>query len=65
MTEQRKEELLSLWWKETNEDETQEWRDELTADEQAVVENWDYDFANEIAQMIQDSWEGLDHGNKE
>ena len=34
MTEQRKEELLSLWWKETNEDETQEWRDELTADEQ-------------------------------
>ena len=64
MTEQRKEELLSLWWKETNEDETQEWRDELTADEQAMVENWDYGFTDGITQMIQDSREGQRHGTK-
>ena len=55
MTEQRKEELLSLWWEETNEDWTQKWRDELTADEQAEVEQWDYGFMNGIARIIRDS----------
>lgn len=57
MTEKRIEELLSLWWEETNEEWTQDWRDELTADEQAIVEGWDYGFANGIAQMIEDSEE--------
>lgn len=65
MTEQRKEELLSLWLNETNEEWTQEWRNELTADEQAVVENWDYGFTDGITQMIQDIWEGQRHGTKE
>lgn len=55
MTEQRKEELLSLWLEETNENWTQEWRDGLTADEQAEVEQWDYGFFNGIVQIIRDS----------
>ena len=38
MTDKRREELLFLWEAETNEDWTQKWRDELTADEQAEVE---------------------------
>lgn len=55
MTEQRKEELLSLWFEETNEEWTQEWRNELTADEQAIVESWDYGFVDGISRMIRDS----------
>lgn len=55
MTEQRKKELLSLWLEETNENWTQEWRDGLTADEQAEVEQWDYGFFNGIVRMIRDS----------
>lgn len=65
MTDRRMEELLSLWWEETNEEWTQEWRDELTADEQAEVEQWDYGFFNGIARMIRDSREALNHGGEE
>ena len=65
MTEQRIEELLYLWDNETNEDWTQEWRDKLTADEQALVESWDYKFINGITRLIQDSRERLNHGGKE
>lgn len=64
MTEQRKEELLSLWWEETNEEWTQDWRDELTPEEQGLVESWDSGFINGIARMIRDSREGLNHGGK-
>lgn len=62
MTEKRIEELVYLWDNETNEVWTQEWRDQLTADEQALVESWDYEFTNGIARLVQDGWEGLDHG---
>ena len=55
MTEQSKEELLSLWWEETNEKWTQEWREELTPEEQELVESWDNGFINGIARMIRDS----------
>lgn len=55
MTDKRREELLFLWEAETNEDWTQKWRDELTADEQAEVEQWDYGFMNGIARIIRDS----------
>ena len=65
MTEQRREELLHLWWEETNEDWTQEWRDELTPEEQALIDSWDSSFINGVAQMIQDSREGQRHGTKE
>lgn len=37
----RKEELAQLWGDETNEEWTQEWRDELTPEEQALVAKWD------------------------
>ena len=62
MTEQRREELLHLWWEETNEDWTQEWRDELTPEEQALIDSWDSSFINGVTQMIQDSREGLGYG---
>lgn len=41
VTEEREEELQSCFWNETNEPETEEWRENLTADEAAMVEQWD------------------------
>lgn len=38
---EREEELEQLFWDETNDPETEEWRDDLTADEAAMVEQWD------------------------
>lgn len=37
----REEELAWFWGNETNDPETEAWRDELTADETAMVEQWD------------------------
>ena len=56
MTKERREDLRHLWWEETNEDWTQEWRDELTPEEAALVDGWDSDFDNEIARMIRDAY---------
>lgn len=40
----RKEHLLDNWMNETNEEETQEWRNELTPEEEKLVEEWDNKF---------------------
>ena len=34
-------EIESLFWSETNEDWTQEWREELTVEESNLVDEWD------------------------
>lgn len=44
ITAEREEELAWYWGNETNEANTQEWRDELTADEAAMVDQWDTRF---------------------
>lgn len=41
ITDERIEELSPLFWAETNDPESEEWRDELTAEETALVEQWD------------------------
>ena len=46
------EELMSAWENETNDPETQEWRDDLTADERKLVEQWDDNYEQGLAQMI-------------
>ena len=40
ISEERETELYELWSSETNEEWTQEWRDELTSAEKKLVENW-------------------------
>lgn len=54
LTETRYQHLMWLWENETNDEETQEWRDELDADEQALVEQWDYGFFDGLRRMYQD-----------
>ena len=41
ITDERLNELHEMFWSETNEDWTQEWRDELTEEEDALVFEWD------------------------
>jgi len=54
LTEERLEQLQSLWWEETNEDWTQEWRDSLTPEEQATVEGWDSHYCDGVLKMCQE-----------
>ena len=41
MTEERKSELYALWGNETNDPETEEWREDLTPEEATMVDEWD------------------------
>ena len=41
ITKMRIEEMESLFWSETNEDWTQDWREELTDEEDALICEWD------------------------
>ena len=41
ITEERKEELNELFWAEADVPWTQEWREELTAEESALIDDWD------------------------
>ena len=41
ISEYREAELQQCFWEETNDPETQEWREDLAADEAAMVEQWD------------------------
>jgi hypothetical protein len=51
MTEERKNELLWLWGEETNDPDTQEWRDELTPEEAAKVAEWDANAERGMGEM--------------
>ena len=53
VTAEREAELHSCFWEETNEPETQEWREDLTSDEAAMVEQWDETFAKAFSTMAQ------------
>ena len=44
ITQERYEELESYWNDETNDEDTQEWRYELTQEEEELVDEWDYNF---------------------
>ena len=50
--------LLSLWWSETNEKWTQEWRDGLNVEELALVESWDRRFSSGAYQLCLDILQG-------
>lgn len=51
MTEERKDQLLWLWGEETNDPDTQEWRDDLTPEEEAKVAEWDANAERGMGEM--------------
>lgn len=54
ITPEREAELHDLYENETNEEWTQEWRDELTAAEAQLVERWDNQYESGFRQWSQD-----------
>ena len=54
ISEERETELYELWSSETNEEWTQEWRDELTSAEKKLVENWDNGFEEGLIKLCKD-----------
>ena len=54
VSREREAALLSLWWSETEEDCTQEWRDELRGEELALVES----YSSGVYQMCLDILQG-------
>ena len=51
VSEEREAELQQLFWDESNDPETQEWREELTEDEAAMVEQWDLQTARGFSRL--------------
>ena len=54
LTETRYQHLMWLWENETNDEETQEWRDELDQEEQELVDRWDNGFYDGLCRIYQD-----------
>ena len=53
ISDERLDELRAWHNAETNDPETQEWRDDLTSDEQAIVAKWDRQYALGIGKLAQ------------
>lgn len=54
VTAEREEELRSCFWNETNDPDSEEWREDLTEDEAAMVEQWDERSSNGFSRLAQD-----------
>ncbi len=48
----REDELLDLWFEETNEAWTQEWRDTLNEAEAMLVDCWDRQYCQAVDQLL-------------
>jgi len=54
VSSEREEELSWYFWNETNDPESEDWRDELTTDEAAMVEQWDLQTSAGFARLAQE-----------
>lgn len=54
ISEARMKELADNWNAETNDPETQEWRDELTPAETKIIDDWDNVYAVGVHNLCQD-----------
>ncbi|MET1247633.1 hypothetical protein ABWW58_02455 [Sporolactobacillus sp. STCC-11] len=48
IAKERMSELSELFWSETNDEETQQWRDELNEEEEHMVSDWDGKLASSM-----------------
>lgn len=53
ITNERYEQLLWLWGEETNDPDTQDWRDELLPNERKLVDSWDHSALLGVKAMCQ------------
>lgn len=54
VSQERRDFLDYLWGEEISDPETWEWRDELDAEEQALVESWDQAYARGVGMLVED-----------
>lgn len=54
ISEERRQEIDRLFWAETNDPETEEWREDLTPEEAALVAEWDEGVAAAFDKMYAD-----------
>jgi len=54
ISQERIGELESCFWDETNDEETQSWRDDLEVEEQELVDKWDGQYASSICKMCKE-----------
>ncbi|MET0017867.1 hypothetical protein [Oscillibacter sp.] len=66
ISEARMKELADNWNAETNDPDTEEWRDDLTPQEAEIIADWDYGYADGMHQLCQEIMalqrEGERHG---
>lgn len=53
ISQKRYDELLYLWGEETNDPDTQDWRDELLPSERKLVDAWDHSFNLGVKSLCQ------------
>lgn len=53
ITKDRLAELADFWNAETNDIETQEWRDDLTPEESKIIDGWDRHYASGLHKILQ------------
>ena len=53
ISQERYDELIWLWGEESNDPDTQEWREELTEEEAALVASWDRSARIEIRKLCE------------
>jgi len=61
MNEERIDELMRLWGNETGDPATEEWREELTSEEWALVERWDNNYAAAFAKLVAENAAAQEH----
>ena len=54
----RLERMRWCWGEETNDPETQKWREDLTEDEQRLVDSWDDGFEDGVLRMVSERSSG-------
>ena len=50
---ERREYLEDMFSSETNDEDTQEWRDDLTPEESALIDEWDKAYFNGVCKLIE------------
>lgn len=55
MTQERRDELYDYCWHyETNDEETHSWRDDLTSEEQELVDKWDRQYIIGMGKLVKE-----------
>ena len=52
ISNERMQQLHDLWGNETNEERTTEWRDDLTSEEEALVDKWDQQLIEDMTRIV-------------